>query len=75
MTYWEPRQSSYYAGVYVQGAQALAALGPPDLVDCALRVYAAVDAYRIARPADLVRALRTVFPDPASLLAPFGVRA
>ncbi|HKN49168.1 MAG TPA: hypothetical protein VJ010_02970, partial [Actinomycetota bacterium] len=56
MTYWTPRQPLYYAGVYVQGVQALAALGPPDRVDCALRVYAARNAYQIARPADLVDA-------------------
>ena len=36
-TYWEGR-SSYYRGVYIQGAQALAALGDPTLVDCALRL-------------------------------------
>src|SRR5206468_12709020 len=74
MTYWTPRQAIYYAGVYVQGVPALAALGPPDRVDCALRVYAARNAYRIARPADLVAAATAVFPDAASTLARFGVR-
>ena len=75
MTFWETRQSSYYAGVYVQGTQALAALGSPDLVDCALRVYAALNAHRIARVADLLRAVRAVFPNPGPALAPFGVSA
>src|SRR5207248_924811 len=54
MTYWEAHQSSYYRGVYVQGAQAMASLGPVDRVDCALRVYVARNAYRIARPRDLI---------------------
>jgi hypothetical protein len=75
MTYWEPRQSSYYRGVYVQGTQALAALGDPGLVDCALRHYVARNAFRIARPADLVAAMRAVFPDALARMAPYGVRA
>ena len=29
ITYWESRRTSYYAGVYVQGAQALAAVSSP----------------------------------------------
>ncbi len=74
MTYWATRRFSYYEGVYVQGAQALAALGDPDLVDCALRVYVAVNAYRIARQPDLVRAAGAVFPDAAATLAGYGVR-
>ncbi|MGH9189379.1 MAG: hypothetical protein ACRD0Q_05010 [Acidimicrobiales bacterium] len=74
MTYWDPRDYAYYRSVYVQGAQALAALGRPDLVDCALRVYVAANAHRIARPADLVAAAGAVFPDAAATLAPFGVR-
>jgi DNA-binding SARP family transcriptional activator len=74
MTYWEPRQSSYYRGVYVQGAVAVAATGDPALVDCALRIYVARNAFRIARPRDLVDALTAVFPDAPSTLAPYGVR-
>lgn len=75
MTYWESRRSVYYAGVYAQGAQALAALGPPDQVDCALRLYVARKAYQIARPADLVAAASLVFPNAAETLARFGVHA
>jgi hypothetical protein len=75
MTYWEPRKSSYYRGVYVQGTQALAALGDPGLVDCALRHYVARNAFRIATPADLVAALQTVFPDALTRMAPYGVHA
>ena len=74
MTYWADRLFSYYEGVYVQGAQALDALGEADLVDCALRVYVAQDAFGIARPRDLVEAAAAVFPNAASVLAGFGVR-
>ncbi|HUP71201.1 MAG TPA: hypothetical protein VM142_15515 [Acidimicrobiales bacterium] len=74
MTFWESRRSVYYRSVYVQGAQAVAALGAPDLVDCALRVYVARNAYRVARPADLVEAARAVFPNAADVLAGYGVR-
>jgi len=72
MTYWEGR-SSYYLGVYVQGVQALASLGPADRVDCALAIYVARNAYRIARPDDLRQALTAVFPDAAAALARYGV--
>ena len=74
MTYWSGRALTYFDGVYVQGVQALAALGSPDLVDCALRVYAAAFAHRIARPADLVAALQSAFPEAPSVLARYGVR-
>jgi len=74
MTYWESRRSAYYRSVYVQGAQALAALGDPGLVDCALRVYVARNAYRVARPGDLLDAARAVFPDAAEVLARYGIR-
>jgi hypothetical protein len=72
MTYWDDRPGSYHRGVYVQGAQALAALGDADRVDCALRHFVARNAFRIARPGDLVASLRQVFPDPAATLARFG---
>ncbi|MDP9071061.1 MAG: hypothetical protein M3N68_07215 [Actinomycetota bacterium] len=74
MTFWERRQASYYRSVYVQGAQALAALGDPDAVDCALRLYVARTAFRIARPRDLVEATRAVFPGAEATLASFGIR-
>ena len=75
MTYWANFQADYYVGVYVQGVQALAALGPPDLVDCALRTYVAVNAYRIATPKDLVASMRAAFPDAGAVLAKYGVSA
>jgi hypothetical protein len=73
MSFWTERPFAYQDGVYNQGVQALIALGPPDLVDCALRVYVAQNAYRIATPADFVAAAAAVFPDAARKLAIFGV--
>ncbi|HEX2272890.1 MAG TPA: M1 family aminopeptidase [Acidimicrobiales bacterium] len=74
MTYWDAHPGVYYAGAYIQGAQALAALGDPSLVDCALRVYVAQEAHQVARPRDLVAAASAVFPDAAATFARFGVR-
>ena len=75
MTYWSARSSIYYTSVYVQGVQALAALGPPALVDCTLAAYVNAHAYRVARPADLISALRAVFPNAPAVLARFGAHA
>jgi aminopeptidase N len=75
MTYWESRHSIYYRSVYVQGAQALMANGALDKVDCALRIYVARNAYRVARPADLIAAMQAVFPDAPTTMARFGARA
>ena len=73
MTYWGNfSRSLYNSGVYIQGAKALASLGDLNLVDCALRIYAARNAYRIARPADLIASLSTVFPNAPAVLAGFG---
>jgi hypothetical protein len=74
MTYWKDQRDVNQSGVYVQGALALDALGPADLVDCALRVYVAQNAYRIARPADLAAALGAVFPDAKATLERFGAK-
>ncbi len=74
MTYWETRQSSYYRSVYVQGANALSSLGPLDLVDCAIRHVVAGNAFRVAKPADIVAGLSAVFPDAGEKLASYGVR-
>ena len=73
MSYWEARQSIYYRSVYVQGAQAIGALGPPDQVDCALRHYVARAAYRVADPDDLIDAFALVFPDAEATLARYGI--
>ena len=74
MSFWDQRSSSFFVGTYVQGLQAVAALGPPELVDCALRVFVAQNAYRIATPGDFFAAVAAVFPDPEATLAPYGVR-
>jgi len=63
-----------YFGIYVQGAQALASLGDPDRVDCALRRYVAKNAYRTAVPRDLLRELRRFFPDARTKLERRGAR-
>jgi hypothetical protein len=73
MSYWEGRQDAYYESVYVQPVQALATLGPPQAVDCALRLYVARTAFKVARPADLLAALGAVFPDAPAKLARFGL--
>lgn len=73
MTYWEGRQGSYYRGVYVQPAAALAELGPPELVDCALAVYVAANAWALADPSDAIDALAVVLPDAEAHLAGFGI--
>jgi hypothetical protein len=74
MTYWESRQSAYYRSVYVQGAQAVMAMGPLDRVDCALRHYVARSAHRVARNADFIAAASVVFSDAAATLARYGIR-
>lgn len=73
MTFWASHGSSYFRGVYVQGAQALAALGSPELVDCALRQVVARGAYGIARNQDVIAALRVVFPDAEAVLRSYGI--
>jgi hypothetical protein len=74
MTYWDRHQRDYAAGVYAQGVAALRALGEPARVDCALRTYVRRQAYGIARPADLIAALETQFPDARTVLARYGAR-
>jgi Peptidase family M1 domain len=61
-------------GVYVQTVQALASLGEPATVDCALRLVVVQNAYRTATPRDLLRALTTLFPDAEAKLTAYGAR-
>ncbi|HEX7166438.1 MAG TPA: hypothetical protein VF230_05600 [Acidimicrobiales bacterium] len=75
MTFWETRQSAYYRSVYVQGAQAIGALGPADAVDCALRHLVATQAYEVADSREVAAALATVFPNARDVLARFGIRS
>ena len=74
MTFWESRKSIYYRSVYVQGAQAVGALGPADAVDCALRQLVARQAYRVTRPADVIASLSLVFPNAGEVLGRYGIR-
>ena len=75
MTFWESRQSIYYRSVYVQGAAAVAALGPADVVDCALRHLVARNSFHVTRNADVIAALSVVFPNAPEVLARYGIRA
>jgi hypothetical protein len=52
----------FFLGVYLQTYRSLKSLGPRAQVDCALRAYVQQNAYRVARPADLLTALQRVFP-------------
>jgi hypothetical protein len=75
MTYWDQRHDSYYRSVYVQTVQALGALGVSTAaIDCALARYVAANAYRVATPVALVRALQTVAPNARDVLARFGAQ-
>ena len=72
MKFWDANVPAYYRSVYVQTTQMLATLGTAAQVDCALRIYVARNAYRVARPADLVVALEAVFPDAGAVLTRWG---
>jgi len=73
MTYWDGLPYvDYQAGVYLQGERAVAGLGPQARVDCALRLYVAANAYRIATQPDLARALARIFPDAPGELRRLG---
>jgi hypothetical protein len=73
MSFWDQFTIPVFVdGAYDQGVQALASLGEPDAVDCALRLYVRDNAYRIADPRDLLRALEAFFPDARQKLAAYG---
>jgi hypothetical protein len=74
MRFWDARPYRVFQlGVYVDGARAVASLGPRPLVDCALRVYVSRNAYGIATQAGLVRALASVVPDAPARLRRYGL--
>ena len=73
MSYWTGRQRRYFFEVYAGGVLALRSLGPARQIDCALRLYAARNAYRIARPGDLLDAFSIVFPGAEAKLRRFGI--
>ena len=59
-THYGGHESAYYNTTYGKGAAALIAAraaGPPDKFDAALRCYVNANAWRIAKPADLAKAL------------------
>jgi len=73
MTFWDqfdPRR--YFLGAYLQTYRALLSLGPRPQVDCALRLYVLDNAYRNARPRDLLAALQSFFPDAKQKLEAYG---
>ena len=73
MTYWSRFPRGYFYGVYDEGAKALRSLGNDDKVDCALRAYAARQAYAIAQPGDLLDELNRVIPGAERRLAAWGI--
>jgi hypothetical protein len=73
MSYWDTDPGEFFAGVYAQGYEAFASLGPPDATDCALRLYVARNAYGIATVQTLVNALAERLPPEAlRRLAAYG---
>jgi hypothetical protein len=76
MSFWDRLPYRAYQGaVYVDGARAVRSLGSPRLVDCALRVYVARNAYGIATQAGLVHALAAVIPSAPARLRRYGLPA
>jgi hypothetical protein len=73
MTYWAGKGRAYYSEVYRGGVSALWALGAPAKVDCALKFYAARDAFRIAQPGDLLDELNRFTPGAEHRLRAFGI--
>jgi hypothetical protein len=59
-THYGSNENAYYSTVYAKGAAALTAAraaGPAPKFDAALRCYVNANAWRIARPADVAKAL------------------
>jgi hypothetical protein len=76
MTFWDRLPyTAYQLAVYIDGARAVRSLGPQRLVDCALRVYVARNAYGIATQAGLVRSLAAVIPAAPAHLRRYGLPA
>ena len=73
MSYWTRYPHAYFWGVYEGGANALRSLGNDDAVDCALRAYAAREAYAIAQPGDLLDELNRVIPGAQHRLRAWGI--
>ena len=75
MSFWDRFGfETIWPGLYVQPVQALATLGEPEAVDCALRAYVVRNAYRTVQPRDLLTALTGFFPDAEEKLRARGAR-
>jgi hypothetical protein len=73
MSFWDQFDDQrYFLGAYLQTYRALLSLGPRSQVDCALRLYVLHNAYRIARPRDLLAALQSFFPAGEQKLEAYG---
>jgi hypothetical protein len=75
MSFWDSRGfEKLRLGVYVQTVQALAELGDPATVACALRQFVVQNAYRTTVPRDLLTALEKFFPDAEQRLSARGAQ-
>ena len=75
MSFWDRfDDDTIWHGLYAQPVQALATLGEPQAVDCALRAYVVKNAYRTVLPRDLLAALTGFFPDAEEKLRARGAR-
>jgi len=75
MSFWDPLGfERTRLGLHIQTVQALASLGDPSGVDCALRLFVTRNAYRTATPRDLLAVLLEFFPDAEQKLAAYGAR-
>src|SRR5919201_5967205 len=73
MSFWDQFDTRrYFLGAYLQSSRALLSVGPRSQVDCAIRLYVIHNAYRIARPHDLLDPLQTFFPDAEQKLEAYG---
>jgi hypothetical protein len=73
MSFWQARDfDTIRRGLYVQTAQALAALGETAKIDCALRQFVVRNAYRTAVPQNLLAALDAYFPQAKAKLRARG---
>jgi hypothetical protein len=73
VTYWNRLGGAYFYGVYGEGVKALRSLRNNQKVDCALRAYAARQAYAIAQPGDLLDELNAVIPGAEKRLRAWGI--
>jgi hypothetical protein len=73
MAFWDQFDvRRYFLGVYLQTYRAFLSLGARAETDCALRSYVVHNAYRIARPRDLLDALQAFIPDAEQRLEAHG---